>query len=188
MSPPRRPRRLSAEEHTLWTAVTRAIKPLKPVPVSESAPHSSHHGEPAPERHPAPAVPPAARARAAAPLAAPAPAPLERRLRQRIAKGHEPILRRLDLHGFTQREAHDALAHFLRAAQADGVRIALVVTGKGVRGTERDPFAERGVLRRLVPQWLHAPEFRNLVVGFDAAHVGHGGDGALYVRLRRGRR
>jgi len=187
MSPPRRPRRLSVEEHTLWTAVTRAIKPLKPLPVGESAPHPSRHPEPAPERHPAPTVPPAARARAAAPPAAPAPAPLERRLRQRIAKGHEPIMRRLDLHGYTQREAHDALVHFLRAAQADGVRIALVVTGKGARGIERDPFAERGVLRRLVPLWLHAPEFRNLVVGFVAAHVGHGGDGALYVRLRRRR-
>ena len=187
MSPPRRPRRLSVEEHTLWTAVTRAIKPLKPPPVGESAPRPLRHAELAPERHPAPAVPPAARARAEAPPAAPTPAPLERRLRQRIAKGHEPIMRRLDLHGYTQREAHDALAHFLRAAQADGVRIALVVTGKGARGTERDPFAERGVLRRLVPLWLHAPEFRNLVVGFVAAHVGHGGDGALYVRLRRRR-
>jgi DNA-nicking Smr family endonuclease len=62
-----------------------------------------------------------------------------------------------------------------------------VVTGKGARGAERDPFSERGVLRRLVPQWLKAPEFRNLVVGFEAAHVGHGGVGALYVQLRRRR-
>jgi DNA-nicking Smr family endonuclease len=35
--------------------------------------------------------------------------------------------------------------------------------------------------------WLALPEFRLLVVGFDAAHVGHGGEGALYVRLRRPR-
>ena len=57
-----------------------------------------------------------------------------------------------------------------------------------MRGTaDRDPFAERGVLRRLVPQWLRATDLRALVVGFEPAHVGHGGEGALYVRLRRPR-
>ena len=184
---PRRPRPLSAEEHTLWTTITRTIKPLKPRPLVDDA-YAPSLSEPPGERHAAPAAAAAAvRARPATPPLAPAPAPLERRLRQRIAKGHEPILRRLDLHGFTQREAHDRLAHFLRAAQADGLKVVLVVTGKGARAADRDPFVERGVLRRVVPQWLHAPEFRSMVVGFDAAHVAHGGEGALYVRLRRRR-
>jgi len=115
----------------------------------------------------------------------PAPAPLDRRSRQRLARGKDPIDRRLDLHGLTQREAHDALLHFLHVAQGQGARTVLVVTGKGARAGERDPFAERGVLRRLVPQWLHAAEFRHLVGGFESAHVAHGGEGALYVRLRR---
>jgi DNA-nicking Smr family endonuclease len=44
---------------------------------------------------------------------------------------------------------------------------------------------ERGVLRRQVPQWLSQPEFRALVVGFEEAHIGHGGEGALYLRIRR---
>jgi DNA-nicking Smr family endonuclease len=35
--------------------------------------------------------------------------------------------------------------------------------------------------------WLEQPEFRTLVVGFDTAHIGHGGEGALYVRVRRKR-
>jgi DNA-nicking Smr family endonuclease len=41
------------------------------------------------------------------------------------------------------------------------------------------------VLRRQVPLWLALPEFRPFIVGFDEAHVTHGGQGALYVRLRR---
>ena len=45
--------------------------------------------------------------------------------------------------------------------------------------------SERGVLRRQVPQWLNQPEFRNVVVSFEEAHIGHGGTGALYVRIRR---
>ena len=58
----------------------------------------------------------------------------------------------------------------------------LVITGKGGRGQ-----AERGVLRRQVPHWLALPEFRDLVIGFEDAHIAHGGEGALYVRLRRTR-
>jgi DNA-nicking Smr family endonuclease len=76
---------------------------------------------------------------------------------------------------------------FLRSAQADGVKIVLVVTGKGGRAEDGDIFAERGVLRRFVPQWLRQPEFRSLIVGFEEAHRSHGGEGALYVRLRRRR-
>jgi DNA-nicking Smr family endonuclease len=87
----------------------------------------------------------------------------------------------------TQREAHAAPLRFLRGAQADGTRIALVVTGKGNSKGERHAGAERGVLRRQVPMWLSLPEFRRFVVGFEDAHVGHGGEGALYVRLRRAR-
>jgi len=38
-----------------------------------------------------------------------------------------------------------------------------------------------------VPLWLRLPEFRPYVVGFEEAHTGHGGEGALYVRVRRAR-
>jgi DNA-nicking Smr family endonuclease len=39
----------------------------------------------------------------------------------------------------------------------------------------------------MVPLWLMLPELRSLVVGFESASVRHGGEGALYVRLRRSR-
>jgi DNA-nicking Smr family endonuclease len=117
---------------------------------------------------------------AAAPASPPRLAPIDRRARQKLARGRDPIDARVDLHGMTQAQAHAALARFLRRAQADDAKYVLVVTGKG-----REP--ERGVLRRQVPLWLEQPEFRSLVVGFDTAHVGHGGEGALYVRVRRRR-
>jgi DNA-nicking Smr family endonuclease len=182
----RRPRGLRDDEHALWKTVTRSIKPLRKV-----APEADGSPAPAPQANPvAPSPPlraPVSRPAATQPANPPPLAPLERRMRQRLAKGQVAIERRLDLHGLTQREAHDALIHFLHAAQREDARIALVVTGKGVRSAARDPFAERGVLRRLVPQWLKGPELRALVVGFEPAHVGHGGEGALYVRLRRKR-
>jgi DNA-nicking Smr family endonuclease len=183
----RRPRRLRDDEHALWKTVTRSIKPLRKSP-PEPDEAVAVVAKPEAETTRQPAHPAAGARLAAAKAPAPPPlAPLERRLRQRLAKGHVDIERRLDLHGMTQREAHDALIHFLHGAQADDVRIVLVVTGKGARTADPDPYAERGVLRRLVPQWLRAADLRALVVGFEPAHVGHGGEGALYVRLRRKR-
>jgi DNA-nicking Smr family endonuclease len=184
-----RRRRLSDDERTLWTGVTRSIVPLRgrqaPVEPRSAAPDDTAQ----PGRDPADSVPanaPAApqessRQKTSAPLA-----PLGRRLRQRVARGREPIDDRIDLHGMTQSRAHAALLRFLRRAQADEARIVLVVTGKGTARTDAD--GERGVLKRQVPLWLGLPEFRSLVVGFEDAHVGHGGQGALYVRLRRAQR
>ncbi len=183
-----RRRQLSEEERALWSGVARAITPLprrrgSPRDASPSAPSFAADGE----------ASSASTARVAAKREArpgtkpPALAPLDRRLRQRIARGREPIDARIDLHGLTQGEAHAALLRFLRRALADGAKVTLVVTGKGGGGREGVAAAGRGVLRRQVPVWLALPEFRSLIVGFDEAHVGHGGQGALYVRLRRGR-
>ena len=175
-----RRRPLSEEERALWRGFVRSITPLRDAP--ESPPPSagdSAGDKTGPTRRPT-------RQEVLPGKQTPPLAPLGRRLKQRVAHGREPIDARLDLHGMTQREAHAALLRFLRTAQADGARIALVVTGKGNRKGEHHG-AERGVLRRQVPMWLALPEFRLLVVGFEDAHVGHGGEGALYVRLRRAR-
>jgi DNA-nicking Smr family endonuclease len=116
--------------------------------------------------------------------AAPPLAPLGRRERSQLSRGRKEIEARLDLHGMTQTRAHRALSGFLQRAHSDGLTFVLIITGKGKMGAE----SERGVLRRQVPQWLGLPEFRSLVVGFEEAHIGHGGEGALYVRIRRSRR
>jgi DNA-nicking Smr family endonuclease len=104
-------------------------------------------------------------------------------MKRRLARGTESIDARLDLHGLTQAEGHHALIGFLRSAQARGCRLVLVITGKG----GGDPYSDRGVLRRQVPLWLRLPELRSMIVGFEPAAIGHGGEGALYVRLRQRR-
>jgi DNA-nicking Smr family endonuclease len=190
--PPRRAwRRLTEEERRLWSAVARSIAPLKravrPDVVADS-PDRERHPPPAPRRR-AETIATPRPASKSAPKPAPKPplAPIERRLKQRLARGSEGIDARLDLHGRTQSEAHGALLHFLRRAQADGAKVVLVITGKGGFGGH-DRSHERGVLKRQVPFWLKLPEFRPYVLGIDDAHVGHGGEGALYVRVRRARR
>lgn len=179
-----RRRELSDEERDLWTGVARSVAPLRR---SGKIAKREESGKPAVKKTPAPAAgrPRALAPQAPAPAKAPALVPLGRRLKQRVARGRDPIDARIDLHGHTQKQAHAALSRFLQRAQADGARVVLVVTGKGTARGERDPGAERGVLKRQVPMWLSLPEFRSFIVGFEDAHVGHGGEGALYVRLRR---
>jgi DNA-nicking Smr family endonuclease len=102
-----------------------------------------------------------------------------------VARGSLAIDRSIDLHGLTQAAAERRLDLFLRQAQADGARVLLVITGKGRSGEAGGE--ERGVLRRMVPLWLAAPDLRSIVVGFEEAAQHHGGAGALYVRIRRRR-
>jgi DNA-nicking Smr family endonuclease len=175
---PARGRRLSDEEVELWLTVTRGMarRPGSVLPQPRHAARERSTEDPRPS--PAPAAPVESRR-----PALPGLAPLDRRARQRLARGNMPIEAAIDLHGMRQQEAHHALHGFLSRAQRDGAKIVLVVTGKG----ESHPAAglETGVLRRTVPLWLRAPEWRSLVVGFEEASRPHGGAGALYVRLRR---
>jgi DNA-nicking Smr family endonuclease len=119
------------------------------------------------------------------PAGAPALSPFLRREKQKLARGHAAIDARIDLHGMTQADAHGALRRLLHRAQSSGAKFVLVITGKGAPEASR---SDRGVLRRQVPMWLALPEFRRYVLGFDVADTGHGGEGALYVRLRKAKR
>ena len=177
---PRCKRALSEEERALWDSVAKQVKPLRKHRAAKAqAPQVETQAvaKPAvpPKSVPARVVP--------APKSAPPLAPLGRRERSKLSRGKQEIDARLDLHGMTQTRAHRVLFSFLQRAHSDGCTFVLVITGKGKAGSD----GERGVLRRQVPHWLSLPEFRALVVGFEEAHIGHGGEGALYVRVRRSR-
>jgi DNA-nicking Smr family endonuclease len=181
--PPRRKRGLSEEEHALWESVAKQVNPLRkphraPKPLVTS-----------PETEAKPAQKPVAAPKPPAPIVSPSRrqppplAPIGRRERSHLSRGRKEIDARLDLHGMTQTRAHRAFFGFLQRAHHDGLTFVLIITGKGKMGSE----SERGVLRRQVPQWLGLPEFRTLVVGFEEAGISHGGEGALYVRVRQAR-
>jgi DNA-nicking Smr family endonuclease len=178
----------TSEELALWETVAKTVAPLRRRrSVKAKAEEEAKPAEPQRPDGKAAALPPG-------PLpdpkmtAAPPPvlASLDRRLRTRVARGAVAIDARIDLHGMTQSAAHARLGRFLAAAQADGKRIVLVITGKG-KADAGDWREDRGVLRRMVPNWLAAPDMRTIVVGFEEAGRGHGGAGALYVHLRRRR-
>lgn len=174
-TPRRYARRLSQAEAELWDVVTADVRPfharpqrIEPAPASaEKAAEARPVAAPNRDRPPAPPRP-----------MAPA-ADIDHRTRVKIKRGRLEVGAKLDLHGMRQDEAQRALMAFLRRAQANGAKVAIVVTGKG------QSREEGGVLRRVVPMWLQAPNLRDVVVGFGEAARHHGGEGALYVRIRR---
>jgi DNA-nicking Smr family endonuclease len=193
---PRRPKHLDSEDQELWRRVTDTVKPLRTEPLKPKRAADSIKAlapEPQPALSPAtkktrPIVRPAEPAvRKQVPPPAPSLAPLDKRLTRRIGKGSRVVDAKIDLHGLTQREAHARLLSFLHVARDRGYRVVLVVTGKGKVEDHGDWWEEgtRGVLRRSVPEWLSTPPFRSMVVGYERAHLKKGGDGALYVQLRR---
>ncbi|HEX9752069.1 MAG TPA: Smr/MutS family protein [Methyloceanibacter sp.] len=173
----------------LWARVARSARPL-----------------PKGQRMAAPAAPPKPRAKPAVkeasspvkpapkPAAKPAPAArgeaLDRQTARKLEGGRLAVEARLDLHGMRQRDAHAALRRFLKSAQGKGYRHVLVITGKGAAPDARRSFYEddeRGVLRQAVPHWLAAPDLAQVIVSYSEAPRRLGGEGALYVRLRRPR-
>jgi DNA-nicking Smr family endonuclease len=169
-------KKLTDEDRVLWNLVAKSATPLKGrKPVEAETPKTV-----AEEKVPSPA--------AATSPAAQAPAPpkrqhvthvLDRPTLDKLSKGKLPIEGRVDLHGMTQSEAHALLLSFLQRAHASGVRYVLVITGKGFSS------GGDGVLKRQVPAWLSTPPFRALVSSHDLAARNHGGEGALYIRLRK---
>jgi len=199
-----RKRTLSREEHWLWARVTDNYKPLKgrplflqqspgepvPPPVPEKAPKNDvlaalkkFCASPVKAENPAKAS--TARTKAKEPKAPPPLVPMERKTLRAVRRGSRKVDGVIDLHGMYQSQAHFALLSFLRQSQARGANLVLVITGKGEYDSAYRGPDERGVLRRVVPQWLRLPDARLMVVGFDEASQHHGGSGALYVRLRR---
>ena len=164
------------EDLRLWAVVTATVRPQRPSRIAAEAPK-------APASAPAPATPAAKKVRSPPP-APPKfghgpPADVDAKLRRRLARGHDALAARIDLHGLTHDAARGTLTRFIERSAAEGWRAVLVITGKGVGGD--------GLLRRLVPAWLAEPPLRAHVAGVSEAHRRHGGEGALYVALKRAR-
>ncbi|WP_339872394.1 Smr/MutS family protein [uncultured Brevundimonas sp.] len=178
---------LTPEDRRIWTRVTGSVSPAKPVKaprIAVAGPVANPGATPAPLRPtpqpgPRPAAPAATAAGAARPSASRGvPESLEPRRQRRLSRERDPIEARIDLHGYGRFQAQDALTSFLTTAQARGYRAVLVITGQGRRGGT-------GVIRGSVHEWLTGPALRGVVSGYAAAARHHGGDGALYVTIKR---
>lgn len=187
-----RKRPLAAHEVELWEHVTRHVTPIRkkprpaPGPMISSALATDAPSAAKTQVKAEPSV--VASLLKTQPKPQPAPikplALMEAGTRRKLSRGQKSPEAKIDLHGMRQAEAHSALRAFVHRAHSDGLRLVLVVTGKGVATTAGASFEDRGVLRRMTPQWLAAADLRHLVLSFEEASRRHGGQGALYVQLR----
>jgi DNA-nicking Smr family endonuclease len=99
---------------------------------------------------------------------------------RKLRRGSLPIDSRLDLHGMTVPEARGQLELFLRTMRARGERYVLVIHGKG----EHSPSGT-GVLRGEISAWLSQGASSEHVAAFATAHDRDGGEGAVYILIRR---
>ena len=122
------------------------------------------------------------------PKVAPTGLNMDRKAFGRMKRGKLAPEARIDLHGMTLDRAHPALTQFILSSHGSGKRLVLVITGKGKGVDDRGPLpVPKGVLKRQVPHWLSIPPLAQAVLQVSSAHISHGGDGALYVYLRRTR-
>lgn len=184
-----RRRRLRPDEAELWSSVARSIRPM----------HNPHLPLPDPAATPAPPLPDPPKQPAQSRIPAfrlgekpapqpPAPVPdllrMDARTHAKMTRGKLAPEARIDLHGMTLAEAHPQLIGFLLNAQSAGLRLVLVITGKGK--AVHDPVPRPiGALRHQVPHWLRLAPLSAVVQQVSEAHLKHGGAGALYVYLRR---
>jgi DNA-nicking Smr family endonuclease len=187
-------RRLAADDAGLWRRAMRDVAPLPGRGVTllgRDLPDRGRSGRP----HPNPPALAGEGAEAGETPAVQAPVPyrppppakpqppldrfagVDRATAERLKRGRYQVEARLDLHGMTQAEAHRALSGFIGWSRGAGRRCVLVITGHG-RMTG-------GVLKSAVPRWLSEPGLRSDVLAITPAQPRAGGDGALYVLLRR---
>ena len=203
-----RPRGLSKDDRAVWDQVARSVTPLeaaRPIAKEQDAPKPMSDPSPAksadlPVPQPAPALlreftiggkatarpdrhrfaPKVEQDVASAPLA------MDARKHKRMVRGKEAPEARIDLHGMTLSQAQPALVDFLLTAHARGLRLVLVITGKGRKADSDGPIpVPQGVLRNQVPRWLTQAPLRAMVLQVRGAHQSHGGGGAYYVYLKR---
>ena len=196
---PRR-RTLNPDEETLWQAVARTANPLHAAPRRKIEPLSSFPS--APTAPPPDIIQPmrlsafrvgeksSRRDTVIAPAnlpAAPALA-MDAKAYARMTRGKLAPEARIDLHGMTLAEAQPELIRFILNAHSAGLRLVLVITGKGKLTADHGPIPGRiGILRHQVPLWLRQQPLASAILQITEAHLKHGGAGALYVYLRRTR-
>lgn len=202
-----RRRKLRPEEEDLWQAVARTARPMhsnaKKVLFPEEdggkpLPNPFHPKEPTQHLVAAPRLssfrlgeksktvsghdlaPSIAEALSSAPLQ------MDAKAYGKMTRGKLVPEARIDLHGMTLAEAHPELISFILNAQSAGLRLVLVITGKGKAKPDHGPIPQRiGALRHQVPQWLRFPPVGPAVLQVTEAHLKHGGSGAYYVYLRK---
>lgn len=187
-------RRLDPDESALWKKVAATVKPLAKakVPLAPAAPPTIRPPAPTPRRTAAPAAPVRPATKLPPPRRTHSAATLDGHWDRRLRKGLVRPDLSIDLHGHSLASAQALLDDAIARALLRGARVLLVVAGRLRPGADRLPTMHgdprpRGAIRASLPDWLAYSPHADQIVALRPAHISHGGAGAVYVILRRGR-
>ena len=103
----------------------------------------------------------------------------------KIKNGKIRISGILDLHSFTLKESKEKVIKFIEKNFLYGNRLNLIITGKGKRLSVSDGWKSDGKLKKNVPIWLSSTYLSKYILWFDIASPEKGGNGALFVYLKK---
>jgi len=192
------PRGLTAQEQAAWEQLAASVTPLdgRKRDMGHARPLKS--GGPTAERtagapprnagsalYAKPSAPRAVTPRT--PVTPPEPRDLDSHWERRFKGGRvEPDLT-LDLHGHTLDEAYARITTGLDQARAMGARVVLVIAGRAREAAPADRGHRRGAIRAKLLDWIAASHHASAIAAVRRAHIRHGGEGALYLVLKRRR-
>jgi len=107
-----------------------------------------------------------------------------------LKKGKIKIDRRLDLHGYSLLEAYEKFKKEVIKLYNNNKRCLLVITGKGLYQGNKDQNSESpklfyGKIKNSIPSWINEDELKRYVFTYQDAGIEHGGDGAVFIYLRK---
>ena len=98
-------------------------------------------------------------------------------------------LKKIDLHGTSLIEANKKVKNFILTSYKQGYKKLLVITGKGSRSNAyNNPYIsdKTSILKNSVPDFVSSdPELSNIVKKITKADLRDGGDGAIYIFLKK---
>ncbi len=190
------PRGLNPGEQAAWAHLARSVTPLPGRVISKpAAPRQAENPlSPAPAKPSPPAKRPKLAQPAKPPPARPVPAPppppapgLDSHWDRRVKDGRLVPDLTLDLHGHTLDTAYGRIIDGLDQARAMQARVVLVIAGRERPVDPADRMERRGAIRAKLLDWLAASRHSDMIAAVRKAHTRHGGEGALYLVLKRPR-
>ncbi len=199
------PRGLSPSEQALWARLAQSVTPLpgrkapqvlsntKPATLSPAATAAA-----APSARPAkpglsPVVPSKSGRKTTLPPLVPKlspppamlPGALDSHWERRMKAGKLVPDLTLDLHDHSLDAAYARIMAGLDQARNIGARVVLIIAGRERPGDPADRGERRGAIRAKLLDWLAASHHAGAIVAVRKAHRSHGGEGALYLVLKR---
>lgn len=192
------PRGLSEAEAKAWARLAASVVPIHPPRHGEGdrpEPKAQGGGGDSPPATQLAASNPAANPLRRPPLTRRPPPPRSGEDRSALDSHWERRLRAgaltpdftLDLHDHSLDAAHTRLLGGLDRAREAGARVVLVIAGRERPVPAADRGGARGAIRAKLLDWLAASRHAPAVATIRKAHRRHGGEGALYIVLRRAR-